>query len=165
MVWLTVAARLSLSGLMLLAGLSKVIMHVEFRQTVERVVVIPSAWVRPLATSLPFIELVLGVGLIIARTSAMAAAAAMLIFSAFAVVTGLQLWLTEDRGSCNCYWNADRLSWKMPVRNVACALIAATIAWPQWTIAFDVLGASLLLVTMRDVKVPSGARARRATAT
>src|SRR5689334_20237449 len=98
MVWLTVAARLSLSGLLLLAGLSKVIMHVEFRQTVERVVVIPSAWVRPLATSLPFIELVLGVGLIIARTSAMAAAAAMLIFSAFAVVTGLQLWLTEDRG-------------------------------------------------------------------
>ena len=164
MEWLLLTGRMSLAALLMLAGFSKFAMRREFQQTLERVVVVPSSCVRFLLVGLPVVELATAAGLIETRTSFTAAVVALILFMGFAVVTGLQLWLTEDRGACNCYWNADRLSWKTPARNVACASVAMAIAWPQLAIGFGSLAAALLLATLRSMEMASDTGSRKAIA-
>lgn len=94
--------RLVLGGLLLLAGLAKLLDRGSFRAAVAEYEVLPAALERPFATMLPWAETALGALLVLGLGTTAAAALAAPLFLSFVAAIGINL----ARGrhfDCHCF--------------------------------------------------------------
>lgn len=122
--------RVALGVMFIAAGGLKIGHFAEFAGQIAGFQLLPHPLVAPLALLLPFVEVLLGIYLVIglfARFAAGLAAVQLVIFSAAiasAVVRGIS-------ASCGCFGPSDTsvTSWPEVARDLALALVAAFVAW------------------------------------
>lgn len=121
-----VAARVGLGGVLLWAGLTKVTATQEMVLAVDAYDVLPEALVRPVATALPWVEVALGLFLVLGlfvRFSAAASAALLVVFlagMAQAKARGLAI-------DCGCFGGGgagEGVSWLDILRDVGFLAVA-----------------------------------------
>lgn len=137
--WLVLAVRVLLGALFVVAGASKVGHADLFAAEIAGFRLLPAAVIAPIAIALPFLEMLLGVYLILGlftRTAAWIAVALFAVFDlaiASAVVRGMTI-------SCGCFGPSDATvtSWAEVARDAVLVVLAALVALrPPGTFALD----------------------------
>lgn len=137
--WLVLAVRVLLGALFVVAGASKVGHADVFAAEIAGFRLLPAAVIAPIAIALPFLEMLLGVYLILGlftRTAAWIAVALFAVFDlaiASAVVRGMTI-------SCGCFGPSDATvtSWAEVARDAVLVVLAALVALrPPGTFALD----------------------------
>ena len=121
--------RLSLGGLLVLAGLSKLADRAGFRQAVADYQLLPAALERPFATALPWIETELGALLLLGLATTAVAALAAPLFLCFALAIAINL--ARGRSfDCHCFGSvqSDPIGWAALLRSTALVLAALVVA-------------------------------------
>ena len=141
--WVSLGARLVLGGVMLVAGALKVTDPETAAQAVRAYELLPSALVEPVGWGLPFLELAIGLLLIIGfgvRAAAVAAGVFMVVFIA-AVASA---WVRGLAIDCGCFGGGGQVAageTAYPaelLRDGALLLIALALArWPRSRLALD----------------------------
>jgi len=127
---LVLVLRVALGLVFAIAGGLKIGHFDVFASQIAGFEILPQAAIAPLALLLPFVEVALGIYLILGlftRAAGAFACVQLLIFSAAiasAVVRGIS-------ASCGCFGPSDQTttSWPEVARDLALALVAAYIAW------------------------------------
>lgn len=137
--WVVLAVRVLLGALFVVAGASKVGHADVFAAEIAGFRLLPAALIAPIAIALPFLEMLLGVYLILGlftRTAAWIAVALFAVFDlaiASAVVRGMTV-------SCGCFGPSDATvtSWPEVARDAVFVVLAAIVALrPPGTFALD----------------------------
>jgi uncharacterized membrane protein YphA (DoxX/SURF4 family) len=137
--WVVLAVRVLLGALFVVAGASKVGHADLFAAEIAGFRLLPAALIAPIAIALPFLEMLLGVYLILGlftRTAAWIAVALFAVFDlaiASAVVRGMTV-------SCGCFGPSDATvtSWPEVARDAVFVVLAAIVALrPPGTFALD----------------------------
>ena len=137
--WLVLAVRVLLGALFVVAGASKVGHADVFAAEIAGFRLLPAAVIAPIAIALPFLDMLLGVYLILGlftRTAAWIAVALFAVFDlaiASAVVRGMTI-------SCGCFGPSDATvtSWAEVARDAVLVVLAALVALrPPGTFALD----------------------------
>jgi uncharacterized membrane protein YphA (DoxX/SURF4 family) len=137
--WVVLAVRVLLGALFVVAGASKVGHADLFAAEIAGFRLLPAALIAPIAIALPFLEMLLGVYLILGlftRTAAWIAVALFAVFDlaiASAVVRGMTV-------SCGCFGPSDATvtSWPEVARDAVLVVLAAIVALrPPGTFALD----------------------------
>lgn len=120
--------RLTLGGLLLLAGVTKLTDRLAFRQAVAEYQVLPASLERPFAMALPWLEIVIGALLLLGLATRDAAALAALLFLSFGVAIGVNL-LRGRRFDCHCFGSvrSDPIGWAALIRSAALVLGAIVV--------------------------------------
>lgn len=140
--WLAadLVTRLVIGGSLLLAGLTKLVSTVAWRQLwLASYRLLPRWLVRPVALSLPTAETGCGLAMLLGVLGAASAlaSAVLLVVLAFAVALALA---RELEISCHCLTMVGEvISWRGVARNLLLAAAAAVVAWHG---AADLLGAT-----------------------
>jgi uncharacterized membrane protein YphA (DoxX/SURF4 family) len=121
--------RLVLGGVLLLAGVTKLVDRASFRQAVTDYQVLPATLARPFATGVPWIETALGTLLLVGFGTGVAAGIAVPLFLSFAFAIGVNL----QRGrefDCHCFGavQADPIGATALLRSLIFASIALVVA-------------------------------------
>ncbi len=121
--------RLALAAVFLLAG-TKAFTHGSAYHAMLAGFGVPAAAVRPLAVTLPLVELAVGAGMLVPGLVSTAAAVASGLLCSYTTVIGYTL-LTGKRPSCNCFGQlSDKpISAMTLLRNGALILLASLLAW------------------------------------
>lgn len=136
---MVLAVRVLLGALFVVAGASKVGHADLFAAEIAGFRLLPAALIAPIAIALPFLEMLLGVYLILGlftRTAAWIAVALFAVFDlaiASAVVRGMTV-------SCGCFGPSDATvtSWPEVARDAVLVVLAAIVALrPPGTFALD----------------------------
>ncbi len=118
--------RLVLGGLLVLSGISKLADRPGFRAAVAQYDLLPEAWERPFAKSLPWLEIALGVMLLLGFGTVAAAWLALPLFLSFGLAIGVNL-ARGRRFDCHCFGSLHSESIGWPALLRAAALITATL--------------------------------------
>src|SRR5512138_2503528 len=108
--------RIALAGVFIYSGYVKVEATLQFAVAITGYQLIPDRFVFPIATYFPWVEIALGILILIGwkiRWSSMAASALMLFFIVLLSVTlfrGIET-------NCGCFGFGDRITWKTIVRD------------------------------------------------
>ncbi len=121
--------RLTVGGLLLLAGLTKLADRTGFRQAVAEYQVLPRWLEAPFARLLPWLETAVGTLLFLGLGTAVAASLAVPLFLSFGVAIGVNL-LRGRRFDCHCFGAArsDTIGWPALFRAAALAVAALVVA-------------------------------------
>ncbi len=121
--------RLTLGGLLLLAGATKLANRAGFRQAVAEYQVLPRRLEAPFANVLPWLETALGALLLLGLVTTVAAALATPLFLSFGVAIGVNL-LRGRRFDCHCFGvvQSDTIGWPALLRAAALAIAALVVA-------------------------------------
>lgn len=116
MVW---SARLVLAAVLLAAAVGKLRAPEEFTGVVQNYRLLPDLLVRPVAWSLPVVELLLALGLLVEPTRRPAAVMTALLLAMFALAMAINLWRGRVHIDCGCFAATlkQRLSWALVGRN------------------------------------------------
>ncbi len=136
MEYLGLAARLVIGGLFVVAGLGKLRHRAEFVRAVADYRILPAALVRPVARTLPVLEVVMGVFLLLGVLIVPVAVLAAVVLVAFAGA----IWINvqrERRIGCGCgFARREQVSNTLVVRNGLLTLLAlAAAAFPAGVLA------------------------------
>jgi uncharacterized membrane protein YphA (DoxX/SURF4 family) len=134
--------RLVLGGVLLLAGVTKLLDRESFRGAVAEYEVLPAGFERAFAGAVPVIEVTLGALLLVGLGTATAAALAAVLFLTFAFAIGVNL----SRGrhfNCHCFGavQSDPIGAGTLARALALAAVAIVVA--VGASGFGSLGAAL----------------------
>jgi uncharacterized membrane protein YphA (DoxX/SURF4 family) len=140
--WLTVAARLVLAVIFLWAGLAKAVDRQSSILAVDAYRVVPAALVRPVATALPWVEIAVGLFLVLGlfvRFAGISAGALLLVFisgMAQAKARGLRI-------DCGCFGGGGAgagVTWWDLGRDALLLVTAGFLAWrPGGPLQLDTL--------------------------
>jgi uncharacterized membrane protein YphA (DoxX/SURF4 family) len=121
--------RLVLGGLLLLAGVTKLVDRASFRQAVAEYGVLPERLEWPFAALLPWMETAVGVLLLVGLGGAVAAWLAVPIFLSFGVAIGVNLWRGRHF-DCHCFGSvhSEEIGWLPLLRSAALVLTALVVA-------------------------------------
>lgn len=121
--------RLIVGGLLLLAGVTKLIDRDGFRDAVAEYKLLPATLERPFALAVPVLETALGVLLLLGLGTAFAAALATPLFLSFGLAIGVNLARGRDF-NCHCFGavQSEQIGWPALVRSLALASAALTVA-------------------------------------
>lgn len=150
MVWLhdpavVWAARLVLAAVFGLAALTKLRALDEFIGVIHNYRVLPAMLVRPVAYSLPPLEVAIAVGVLLEPTRTLAAGGAAALLIVFALAMALNLMRGRVEIDCGCFAATlkQHISWALVGRNgvlLGLALLAMPSALPERTLTWlDVL--------------------------
>lgn len=125
-VYVAVACRWFLGLVFLAAGLAK-IRQQEKSTAVDRYGILPHPLVRPVAASLPIVEVVLAIALLAGIFPVLTGAVVALVLCAFSWAIALNL-RRGRRFDCGCGLDTDApISWTMIARNALLVLLAFTV--------------------------------------
>lgn len=121
--------RLTLGGLLCLAGFTKLADREGFRTAVSEYRVLPSALERPFAASLPFVELTLGALLLAGLGTVIAASLAVPVFLSFSMAIGVNMVRGRDL-DCHCFGSvqSEPIGWPAVIRSSALLVAALIVA-------------------------------------
>ena len=121
--------RLTLGGLLCLAGFTKLADREAFRTAVSEYRVLPSALERPFAASLPLVELTLGVLLLTGLGTVIAASLAVPVFLSFSMAIGVNMVRGRDL-DCHCFGSvqSEPIGWPAIIRSSALLVAALIVA-------------------------------------
>lgn len=117
MKYLVLIARLLIGGLFIYASFHKVIDPAEFAQSVRNYLILPPEWTNVVAVTLPWIELLVGLFLVIGfqtRPSALVVAGLMCVFIAalsYAYHVGLDI-------NCGCFSSSDSFEGRISILTI-----------------------------------------------
>ncbi|MGC4068246.1 MAG: MauE/DoxX family redox-associated membrane protein [Polyangiaceae bacterium] len=131
--WLGLLLRLYLGGVFLVASLHKIAHPATFALDVATYQFLPLAVVNLFALTVPWIELLIGVALILGFRARAAALVCALLMVAFMIALGSALARGLDL-SCGCFASQatarhDPISYRTMLRDAAWLLIALYVAW------------------------------------
>jgi len=135
--------RLVLGGLLVLAGVSKLVDRPAFRQAVAEYQLLPATLERPFAMALPWLEVVIGALLLLGLATNVVAALGGALFLSFGVAIGVNL--ARGRSfDCHCFGSVQRdpIGWAALLRSAALVLAAVVVA--AGASRFGALDAALL---------------------
>ena len=121
--------RLTLGGLLLLAGVTKLAGRAAFRDAVAEYQVLPRALEAPFATAMPWLETTLGALLLAGFGTPIAAALATPLLLSFGVAIGVNL--ARGRSfNCHCFGSVqgDQIGWPALLRSLALVAVALVVA-------------------------------------
>ena len=126
-------ARLVLAAVLLAAAVAKLRALEEFAGVVHNYRLLPELLTRPVAYALPYIEIVLALGLLLDPTRRLAAVASAALLAVFAIAMAINLWRGRVHIDCGCFAPAlkQRLSWALVARNgvlIGLALLVVPLA-------------------------------------
>lgn len=101
--WATLAARLAVGLVFVLAGISKLVAPGTFSATLLAYDLLPVALLRPVALSLPWVELVVGLYLLAGLFTRVAAWAAIGLLAVFMLAIGQALLRGLSLEDCGCF--------------------------------------------------------------
>ena len=135
--------RLIVGGLLLFAGVTKLVDRDGFREAVAEYKILPGALERPFALTMPILETVVGVLLLLGLGTAFAAALATPLFLSFALAIGVNL-LRGRNFDCHCFGSvqSEQIGWPALLRSTALVLAALVVA--IWASPFGALDAVVL---------------------
>ncbi len=121
--------RLIVGGLLLLAGVTKLVGREGFRTAVAEYKMLPATLERPFALAVPLLETALGVLLLLGLGTAFAAALATPLFLSFGLAIGVNLARGRDF-NCHCFGavQSEQIGWPSLVRTLALTFAALTVA-------------------------------------
>ena len=121
--------RLIVGGLLLLAGVTKLVDRDGFRDAVAEYKILPTTLERPFTLAVPVLETALGILLLLGLGTAFAAALATPLFLSFGLAIGVNLARGRDF-NCHCFGavQSEQIGWPALVRSLALALAALTVA-------------------------------------
>lgn len=121
--------RLTLGGLLLLAGVTKLADRASFRDAVAAYEILPRALALPFANALPWVETALGALLLLGLGTTFAAALGTAVFLSFSLAIGVNLVRGREL-DCHCFGSvqSERIGWPALLRSVALTLAALTVA-------------------------------------
>lgn len=170
MALLLFGTQLYLGLLFVLAGLAKLADARDFRRAVGKYGILPERWLAPFAAIVPWLEVLLGLGVTL---SSLAAAPLALLLLAFAMAMAVNL----ARGrivSCGCSGptKSTPISWRLVARNALLAFAAGTVVHASEAIPAASVNAgealavavAVLLLFAFDRLVSQAAELRRALA-
>lgn len=124
--YLAVAFRLVLGTVFIAAGSSKIGHATEMVQTVLSYNILPTFLVRPFALTLPWVELISGVLLIVGLMTYSAGALLALVNLSFLIAIGTNL-LRGANIDCGCFGPGEQLSWELFSRDVVLFLMSLQV--------------------------------------
>jgi uncharacterized membrane protein YphA (DoxX/SURF4 family) len=126
---LLVAARLALAAVFLWAAYTKLRdPWMVFAMEIDAMQIVPNAMVEAVARTMPWLELALGILLVIGiQTRYVAAAATVLLLGFFSML--LFLYLKGFQGDCGCFGPGERLGPKTLARDGALVLLSIWVTW------------------------------------
>ncbi len=127
--YLVLFARLCLGGVLLVAGVGKLIEN-NPALVIAEVNFLPLPLARIAARWLPYVEISIGGLLVLGLLTPLAAAAASVMFAVFTIVVGGKL-LRGKRENCHCFgsFSADTLNWAAFGRNLLLLLFALLLTF------------------------------------
>ncbi len=127
--YLILFARLCLGGVLLVAGVGKLIEH-NPAAVIAEVNFLPLPLARVAARLLPYVEVSIGGLLVVGLLTPFAAAVAAAMFAVFSVVVGSKV-LRGKRENCHCFgsFSADTLNWAAFGRNLLLLVFALLLAF------------------------------------
>lgn len=130
--WPYHAIRFVLGGLFLWAGVLKMDDPMAFAEVIEEFRLVPPGWVIPLARTLPFMEVIVGAGLILDVPGSRAGLIGLLLLFLGVLVIGISRGLDVD---CGCFGPGDlgaeifhRMEWAV-FRDLVMLAGAVYLAW------------------------------------
>ncbi len=137
--WALVVSRVGIGAVFLVAGALKFGHAPQFAAQIAAFGILPQALVAPAAIALPFVEMLVGLYLVVGLFTRYAALAAFVLAFVFdaaiasAVIRGLAL-------DCGCFGQGDKTvtSWAEVGRDFVFVLLAAAVAvWPPTRLSVD----------------------------
>jgi uncharacterized membrane protein YphA (DoxX/SURF4 family) len=125
--YLALALRLYIAGLFVYAGMVKINYTAEFAETIASYRMVPYWGVSPMAITMPWIELIVGIMLVcgIRVRSAIAVAGAFLMMFTVSIAVNL-IWKSPI--DCGCFHTlGDTIGWETLVRDIAWIAMAAHV--------------------------------------
>jgi uncharacterized membrane protein YphA (DoxX/SURF4 family) len=121
--------RLVLGGLLVLAAATKLADRQGFRRAVAEYAVLPETLVGPFAVLLPWLELTLGLLLLVGLGTTVAAALAAPLFLSFGLAIGVNL-LRGRQFDCHCFGSVhnESIGWPALLRSAALVLVALVVS-------------------------------------
>jgi len=132
--------RLFLAVIFLASSLPKLRSPQVFTSTVTAYHLLPQRWIRPFARTLPWLELILGLMLLLGWHTQITALVSAALFFLFLVAMGINLARGRKDLGCGCSGkkHAQKISWKTIVRNLALILLTLPVAlWGGGFLALD----------------------------
>ena len=125
---LTLALRVYVALLLVVAGLAKLRTPLEFEASLSAYRIVPDALLAPVARLLPPVELALAALLLVPGLSTVASIAAAALLFAFAAAIGINLTRGRAHIDCGCGGTSMPIRWTMVYRNLVTALLLAATA-------------------------------------
>jgi uncharacterized membrane protein YphA (DoxX/SURF4 family) len=127
--WLILALRLGLGGLLLLAGALKVTHPEALAAAIAGFRLLPQAAIVPLAIAMPYVELLLGLYLVLGLFTRIAAYLVSIEFVVYAAAIASAV-LRHIPANCGCFGPNDRATadWPHVVLDLILAAVAALVA-------------------------------------
>lgn len=127
--YLILFARLCLGGVLLVAGVGKLIEH-NPAAVIAEVNFLPLPLARVAARLLPYVEVSIGSLLVVGLLTPLAAVVAVAMFAVFSVVVGSKV-LRGKRENCHCFgsFSADTLNWAAFGRNLLLLVFALLLVF------------------------------------
>lgn len=154
--------RLGLGALLAVAAFHKLSDTQRFRRTVEEYEILPDASVAVVASVLAWIELAIGIGLMVRPESSQPAWAAAVLFASYLAAIVVNLLRGRTHIDCGCFTASSRapLGFDLVVRNgmlIACALAATAtpgdrpLIWLDGLTIGGALACSALVIAGHEV--------------
>lgn len=122
----SLAVLLALGGIFMSSGAAK-LRGGRFAPDVANYRILPIGWVLPVAAVLPWVEVAIGVSLVVSPWPVPVLVAGVVMLGAFTV--GITINLTRGRRiPCGCRGAATQISWALAARNAAWVVVAAWVA-------------------------------------
>ena len=127
---LALTGALTLAGIFVSAGVTKLRAREAFSAVIENYRVLPDGLVPVTARALPVIELAAAIGLAFPATRSLASGVIALMLIAFALAMAINLRRGRHDIDCGCFIGLlrQKLSWPLVARNIALAIIAFALA-------------------------------------
>ena len=140
---------LFIGSLLVIVAVSKFANPESFVTSVADYEILPITFVRPFASCLPFVEVLLGFSLLLGVRIQLASYIAACLFSIFAAAIAINLLRGRTNIACGCFGSKRRqIGWMLVVRNLSLTAIASIDAWryvPLVGATTDRLSASLFV--------------------
>jgi hypothetical protein len=157
--YVVLAARGVVGGLLVLAGVGKVLGASRFTAIVASLRVLPSSLNGPMSRTIPVAEVVAGVMLLIGGNS-MAAVCAILLLASFGAAIAVNIVRGRTDLDCGCFGGTGGLlHWGQVWRNAGLIVITTSLLWPAGAAAFGAAGAALLVWSFRVTRISGMPRA------
>jgi len=139
--WLLICGRLALAAVFLWAAYAKLRdPWMVFAMEIDAMKVVPSSLSEPVARTLPWFELALGVLLLVGlKTRYVASVATVLLLGFFGML--LMLYVRGFDGDCGCFGPGERLGPKILARDGALVLLSVWVTWEAFRRARYLKGA------------------------
>lgn len=119
-----------LAVIFIISATGKIRNPANFTSTVSTYHLLPKVWIRPFAIILPWLELVLGLMLLLGWATRMAAITSIVLLLVFLAAMGINLARGRKDLDCGCSGkrHAQKISWKPIARNVLLILLSLLVA-------------------------------------